>query len=74
MADREREAWENRFKHVKASQTWGAVARENEGTSKLPTPAECLILAEWMAAYADADATAEAAFRALSARPKSKDP
>ena len=35
-------------------------------TGKLPTPAECRILADWMAAYEEADANAEAAFRALS--------
>ena len=50
MADREREAWENRYKHGKASRTWEAIARENEGTDKLPTSAECRILADWMAA------------------------
>jgi len=64
---REREAWENRYRHGKASRTWAAVAVENEGTGKLPTPAECRILAEWMAAYEEADAKAEAAFRALAA-------
>lgn len=64
---REREAWENRYKHGKASRTWAAIAHENEGTSKLPKSAECRILAEWMAAYEAADATAEAAFRALAA-------
>lgn len=66
MSDREHEAWENRYKHGKASRTWDAIAVEHEGTSKMPTPAECRILAEWMAAYEAADAKAEAAFRALA--------
>lgn len=66
MADREREAWENRYKHGKASRTWAAIAQEHEGTDKRPAPAECLVLAEWMAAYEAADASAEAAFRALA--------
>jgi hypothetical protein len=63
---REREAWENRYKHAKASRTWAAIADENERTGKLPTPAECRILADWMSAYEAADAAAEAAFRALA--------
>lgn len=67
MSHFEREAWESRYKHGKASRTWDAVAVEHEGTGKKPTPAECRILAEWMAAYEAADATAEAAFRALAA-------
>lgn len=67
---REREAWENRYKHGKASRTWAAVADENEGTDKLPTSAECRILAEWMAAYEAADAAAAAAFQALASQPK----
>ena len=66
MSDREREAWENRYKHAKASRAWAAIAVENEGTDKKPTPAECRVLADWMAAYEAADADAEAAFRALS--------
>jgi hypothetical protein len=70
---REREAWENRYKHGKASRTWEAVARENEASGKLPPPAECRILAEWMAAYEAADAAAEAAFRALAADSSSPD-
>lgn len=72
MADREREAWGNRYKHASASRTWAAIAEENEGTDKLPTSAECRILAEWMAAYEAADAAAEAAFRALSAQRQSE--
>lgn len=67
MADREHEAWENRYKHGKAARTWDAIAVENEGTDKRPTSAECRILAEWMYAYEEADAKAEAAFRALAA-------
>jgi hypothetical protein len=63
---REREAWESRYKHGKAARTWDAIAHENEGTDKRPTPAECRILAEWMAAYEAADAAAEAAFRSLA--------
>lgn len=63
---REREAWENRYKHGKASRTWAAIADEHEASGKLPTPAECRILADWMAAYEEADANAEAAFRALT--------
>jgi hypothetical protein len=70
---REREAWENRYKHGKASRTWDAIARENEASGKLPTPAECRILADWMAAYEAADAAAEKAFRAL-ATDSSRDP
>lgn len=66
MSDREREAWENRYKHGKASRTWAAIAIENEGTGKRPTPAECRVLSEWMAAYEAADAAAEAAFRDLA--------
>lgn len=68
---REREAWENRYKHGKASRAWDAVAQENGVTGKLPTPAECRILSEWMAAYEAADAAAEAAFRALAGQHKS---
>lgn len=71
MSHREQEAWERRYKHGKASRTWAAVAVENEGTNKKPSPAECLILAEWMAAYEEADAKAEAAFRALAAESSS---
>lgn len=67
MSHREREAWDNRYKHGKASRAWDAIAVENEGTDKRPTPAECRILADWMAAYEAADATAEAAFRVLAA-------
>jgi hypothetical protein len=70
---REREAWENRYKHGKASRAWDAVASEHEGTDKLPPPAECRILSEWMAAYEAADAAAEAAFRALAALSSSPD-
>lgn len=66
MADREHEAWENRYKHGKASRIWAAIEIENEGTDKRPTSAECRILAEWMAAYEAADAAAEAAFRSLA--------
>ncbi len=73
MSNREHEAWENRYKHGKASRTWDAIATEHEGTDKRPPPAECRILAEWMAAYEAADATAEAAFRALAAQHKSAD-
>ncbi len=73
MSDREREAWENRYKHGKASRTWAAIAVENEGTGKRPVPAECRILADWMSAYEAADADAEAAFRALAAEPNSED-
>ncbi len=68
MSAREHEAWESRYKHGKASRTWAAIAVEHEGTDKRPTPAECSILAEWMAAYEAADAAAEAAFRALAAQ------
>ena len=64
---REREAWENRYKHAKASRTWAAIAVEHEGNDKKPTPEECRILAEWMAAYEEADAVAEKAFRELAA-------
>jgi hypothetical protein len=67
VADREREAWENRYKHGKAARTWDAIASEHEGTTKKPTTAECKILAEWMAAYEAADAVAEKAFRELRA-------
>lgn len=74
MTNRENEAWERRYKHGKAARTWAAVAVENEGTGKKPTPAECRILAEWMAAYEAADAAAEAAFRALAAESSSGDP
>lgn len=66
MTDREREAWDNRYKHGKASRTWAAIAIENEGTDKRPSSAECRILSEWMAAYEAADAAAEKAFRALA--------
>lgn len=65
MSAREREAWEARFKHAKAARTWDAIASEHEGTDKRPSSAECRILAAWMAAYEEADAKAEAAFRAL---------
>ena len=72
MSTREHEAWENRYKHGKASRIWAAIAIENEGTSKRPTPAECRILAEWMAAYEAADAAAEAAFRSLATQSSGK--
>lgn len=64
---REREAWEQRYKHAKAAGNWEAIAREHDGTDKHPTPDECRALAAWMHEYAEADARAEAAFRALAA-------
>ena len=74
MSIREHEAWENRYKHGKAARAWDAIAREHEGSDKKPTPAECRILAEWMAAYEAADAAAEAAFRALAEQRQSVAP
>jgi hypothetical protein len=75
VSAREHEAWEARYKHAKASRTWATIADEHEGNGKKPTPAECRILAEWMAAYEEADAAAEKAFRELAAtQPISKEP
>ncbi len=70
---REREAWESRYKHARAARNWEAISLENEGTDKLPTSAECRILADWMAAYEAADAAAEAAFRRLTAEKRSEE-
>ncbi len=61
--DRAREAWEARIKHVRASTTWAASADERPERR-----AVCEIRARWMAAYADADAEAERAFRELATR------
>lgn len=61
--DRAREAWEARFKHVRAAHEWAAIANERPERR-----AVCEILARWMAAYADADAEAERAFSELRER------
>ena len=61
--DRAQNAWEARFKHVKAANTWSAVAHESPQRREVSE-----ILSTWMAAYADADADAERAFRELAAR------
>jgi hypothetical protein len=58
---REREAWDQRYKHSKAANAWLASAKELPASTNLAE-----ILAEWMTAYADADAAAERAFRALA--------
>ena len=61
--DRAREAWEARIKHVRASNTWAEIAAEHRERRPVYE-----ILARWMAAYADADAEAERAFRELATR------
>jgi len=61
--DRASSAWDARFKHVKAANTWLAVAHESPARREVSE-----ILATWMVAYADADAEAERAFSALAAR------
>jgi hypothetical protein len=62
-SDRAHNAWDARFKHVKAANTWLAVAHESPQRREVSE-----ILAQWMTAYADADAEAERAFSALAAR------
>jgi hypothetical protein len=59
---RAREAWDQRFKHAKAASAWAAIAHE-----KPESAAVSEVLANWMSAYADADAAAEKAFCALAA-------
>ena len=61
--DRARSAWDARFKHVKAANTWRAVAHESPARREVSE-----ILANWMTAYADADADAEMAFDELAVR------
>ncbi len=61
--DRARSAWDARFKHVKAANTWLAVAHESPARREVSE-----ILANWMTAYADADAAAERAFSELAVR------
>jgi hypothetical protein len=66
-SDREREAWEARFKHMKAGHTWAAIATEKPESREVSE-----ILSKWMYAYGDADADAEKAFRELAAKEESK--
>lgn len=54
------EAREQRFKHTKAANAWLSISMERPERLAVAT-----ILAEWTTAYADADAKAEKAFRAL---------
>lgn len=61
-ASRAREAWEQRFKHVKAAGQWAAIAHERPETRAVSE-----VLATWMDAYATADAEAEKAFCAIDA-------
>jgi hypothetical protein len=59
-SDRAQEAWEQRYKHGKAARTWDAIAEEKPEKAALYRT-----LAAWMAAYEQADAEAEQAFRDL---------
>jgi hypothetical protein len=65
--DRENEAWIQRYKHGKAARIWAAIAEEQPARREV-----CEVLAQYMADYEEADAKAEAAFRALAARPVDK--
>jgi len=55
------DAWDRRYKHGKAARTWAALAVEEPEKAPLYRT-----LAAWMAAYEQADAEAEQAFRDLS--------
>ena len=61
--NREYDAYSARYTHGKASRTWSQVAIEQPQRAEI-----CEILARWMAAYEDADAEAEKAFRELAAQ------
>jgi hypothetical protein len=65
---RAREAWDQRYKHSKAANVWLASASEFPVSARLSE-----ILAEWMTAYADADAAAERAFEAVAAELEDQD-
>ena len=65
---REREAWEARFRHVRAANIWTSVGEETPERREL-----CAILSAWQEAYADADAKAEAAFRRTRHRAENDD-
>src|SRR5882672_6341087 len=57
-ARRAHEAWEARFKHVRAAQNWTEISSERPEMKRVSET-----LAKWMVAYANADAAAERAFR-----------
>lgn len=59
--ERERDAWVARQKHAAAAETWRDVA------GAAPDPPIYEVLADWMTAYADADAVAERRFREIAA-------
>ena len=61
--DRANEAWDQRYKHVKAASAWQAAACGRPESREVSE-----ILAKWMSAYSDADAAAERAFRELASR------
>ena len=64
LENRAAEAWDQRFKHVKAANNWtGLAAEETNPHRKMLYET----LASWMAAYADADAKYELQFRQAAA-------